>query len=133
MSTAKRWWDAFWRPSSEDGLEVTTRYPFVYRDGDQCRSGRASKHTGLRAVLKCLRESDLLDDDLRADPDGGWRILANDTFPPWSRRWLKNRPAGAVAVAVHFSGGASATELIFFVSGNYIQELWRRNWFKDDD
>jgi hypothetical protein len=116
-----------------DSLAKRSRFPFALRDTGaegKCKSATIDAADKLAVGTQCLLKDDLLNEDLKANPEPTADVLSAKTLPRWSRKWAKEIPAGATPVSIFLPGNGSSFDLVLLVSGDGVQGFWKHATFE---
>lgn len=125
-------WMKALRDRDIESLVKTTRLPFTLRDTGEsgaCKNRVATDVDKLKPALACLLKNDLLHEDLVGWPKFKAKLIDKKDMPSWTKKWIKEVPAGSSTYSVRIQGSGSMQSFILLVTGGGVREVWHATGF----
>lgn len=120
------------RGRDAEALTKATRLPFTLRDTGEsgaCKNRLATDADKLKATLVCLLGNDLLHEDLMNWPKFKAKLVDKKDLPAWTKKWIKEIPAGTSTYSVRIQGNGSMQSFILLVADGSVRGVWHATGF----
>jgi hypothetical protein len=124
---AEEWMDLL-RSKDIKALSAASRYPLQLRDTrseSDCVNGTAETAEQMPALVQCLVSDELLQEDVKANPEPLAETVAAKDLQAWAAQWIGELQPGVSLVHVSIPGNGAAFHLILLTTERGVQGIWK--------